>query len=86
MGYVSDQIVNFVRTYLDSYIDTLKYDRTLMGKVISIADSVVVVELNGEHVTCRIKDGLSLSVGDIVIIKLPNNNKDKKYIDGKLKK
>lgn len=86
MGYVSEQIVSFVRGYLDNYIDTLKYDRTLMGKIVSIADSTAVVELNGEQVTCRIKDGLSLAVGDVIIIRLPNNNKDKKYIDGKLKK
>ena len=39
-----------------------------------------------EKKLCRVKDGISISVGDIVIIKVPNNNANKKYIDGKLAK
>lgn len=86
MGYVSDQVVLFVREYLEANKDLFKYDRTIMAKVVSVGDTTAVVEVSGKETTCRIKDGVSCAVGDIVIVKVPNNNKDHKYIDGKLKK
>lgn len=86
MGYVQDQIITFVREYIDNITDKLKYDRTELGKIISIDKKEVVVSVNEQEVICRVKDGISISVGDIVIIKVPNNNANKKYIDGKLAK
>lgn len=86
MGYVANQIIEFVRSYLDNNKDLFKYDRTTMAKVISVGTATSVVEFNGQQHTCRMKDGISIAVGDIVIVKIPNNNKDHKYIDGKLVK
>ena len=84
MGFVQDQIISFVRDYLDNSSDKFKYDRTIMAKVVSIGTTTAVVEAAGEEITCRIKDGITIAVGDVVIVKIPNNNGNKKYIDGKL--
>ena len=84
MGYVEEQIAGFVEEYFKLNADLLKYDKTIMGKVVSISSTTAVVESSGENFTCRIKHGISIAVNDIVIVKIPNNNKDYKYIDGKL--
>ena len=86
MGYAANAIIDFVRSYLDANKDLLKYDRTAMAKVISVDTSTAVVEFNDKQHTCRIKDGITIAVSDVVIVKIPNNSKDHKYIDGKLKK
>lgn len=86
MGYVAEQIVSFVKEYLDNNIGSLKYDKTIMGKVISVGATTAVVEIAGQNVTCRIKDGITIAANDVVIVKIPNNNQNRKYIDGKLKK
>lgn len=86
MGYVADQIISFVKEYLDNNINNLKYDKTVMGKVKSVSAASAVVEIGGQNVTCRIKDGISIAANDVVIVKFPNNNSSRKYIDGKLKK
>lgn len=86
MGYVANEIIKFVQEYLNNNKDLFKYDRTAMAKVISINTSTAIVEFSGQQHTCRIKDGITFAVGDIVIVKIPNNNKDHKYIDGKLVK
>jgi hypothetical protein len=88
MGYVQQQIVTFVHEYLDNMKDRLKYDRTEFGKVVSgISDSKEYkVEINDKVVTCRIKNGVTVTSGDVVIVKVPNNNPKYRYIDGKLAK
>lgn len=86
MSWVQEQIIGFVRDYVDNISDKFKYDKTIMGKVVSVGTTTAVCEVSGEEVTCRIKDGITIAVNDIVIIKVPNNNGNKKYIDGKLKK
>jgi len=84
MGWVQDEIIKYVQTTIDGIKDKLKYDRTLMGKVKTLRASNADVEINGNTVTCRLKAGISIAVGDVVIIKVPNNNGNLKYIDGKL--
>lgn len=86
MGYVANQIIEFIQEYINANKDLFKYDRTIMGKVISINSPTAVVECAGEQLTCRIKDGITIAANDVVIVKIPNNNKDYKYIDGKLVK
>lgn len=84
MSWIQDEIIKTIQTYVDGIKDGLKYDRTLMGKIISITDGNAVVEVSGDNVSCRIKAGIEISVGDVVLVKIPNNNKNLKYIDGKL--
>ena len=86
MGYAAEQMELFVRGYLDANKDLLRYDKTMMAKVVSIGTVTAVVESGGTEFVCRIKDGIEVTAGDVVIVKIPNNNKDHKYIDGKLKK
>ena len=86
MGYIQDQIITFVREYVNAMNDKLKYDRTEFGKVVSYDDKEAIVTINGENSVCKIKDGMNISVEDVVIVKVPNNNVSKKYIDGKFKK
>lgn len=84
MGFVQDEIVKYVQTYVDSIMDKLKYDKTIVGKVISIGVKNAQVETGGNEITCRIKADITIAVGDVVLVKIPNNNKNLKYIDGKL--
>ncbi len=84
MSWVQEEIIKAIHVYVDGISDKLKYDKTIMGKVISIDSDKAVVEINGNNQTCRIKAGISIIVGDVVLVKVPNNNKNHKYIDGKL--
>lgn len=87
MGYVADQIIDFVRDYVDTISDRLKYDKTETGVVKSISPAnKPTVTINGRDQLCRIRDGLTVATGDVVIVKVPNNDYTKRYIDGKLKK
>lgn len=86
MGIARNSIIDFVQNYVDEIADTLKYDKTCMGKVKTVDTTTATVDVNGQTITCRIKDGITISTNDVVIIKIPNNNKNLKYIDGKLKK
>lgn len=87
MGYVQNQIIEYVNTYLDNMKDRFKYDRTEIGKINSKIDSKEYkVSIDDKVVNCRIKEGISVAVGDIVIVKVPNNNGKHRYIDGKLAK
>lgn len=86
MSWIQDEIIKTIQTYVDGVKDKLKYDRTIIGKIISIDtdNGVAVVEVNEDDLTCRIKAGIDISVGEVVLVKVPNNNKNMKYIDGKL--
>lgn len=84
MSWIQDEIIKTIQTYVDGIVDKLKYDKTIMGKVVSINGDNAVVELTGDSQTCRIKAGIDISTGDVVLVKIPNNNKNLKYIDGKL--
>lgn len=84
MGWVQEEIIKAIHAYVDGIADKLKYDKTIMAKVISIDGKTAIVEYSENQISCRIKAGIDISVGDIVLIKIPNNNKNLKYIDGKL--
>lgn len=86
MGVVADQIVFFVREYLNTQKNLFEYDKTVFGIVDTINETTATVSANGSTMQCAIKDGISINVGDVVIVKIPNNNASRKYIDGKLKK
>lgn len=87
MGYVQNQIIEYVNAYLDNMKDRFKYDRTEIGKVDSKIDSKEYkVVVDDKVVSCRIKEGVSVALGDVVIVKVPNNNSKHRYIDGKLAK
>lgn len=84
MSWIQDEIIKTIQTYVDGIVDKLKYDKTIMGKVVSINGGNAVVEITGDSQSCRIKAGIDISAGDVVLVKIPNNNKNLKYIDGKL--
>lgn len=86
MGIVADNIIYFVKEYLNTQKNLFEYDKTVFGKVVSINGTSVTIETNGSRMECGIKDGITIAVGDIVIVKIPNNNASRKYVDGKLKK
>lgn len=86
MGIVAENIIYFVREYLNTQKNLFEYDKTIFAKVKSINGSTAVVNANNADMTCGIKDGITIAVGDVVIVKVPNNNNSRKYIDGKLKK
>lgn len=84
MGWIQDEIIKTIETYFNSFSEKLSYDKTMVGKIISISNNIATVEVSENELTCRIKADINVSVGDVVLIKIPNNNKNLKYVDGKL--
>ena len=62
----------------------LKFDYTKRGIVKSISGTDSVVEIDGEDCKCKIRNGISVAINDLVLVKIPNNNFSEKYIDAKL--
>ena len=63
-------------------LKTLKFNCCVEGVVtVDNADGTFDVRINGEISTIPIREGLTLQVNDIVIIMIPNNNNDQKWID-----
>ncbi len=59
-------------------------EKTDMGTIISITGNKAIVKIYGENYTCGIKDGITISVGDICLVRSIQDEYSYKYIDGKL--
>lgn len=87
MNEIQRYLSNFIeeiKLLVDKKTKTLKFDKTIEGKVVSINNEICEVEINGEIFECKIRNDLQIDVGDIVLIKIINNDFSNKYIDAKL--
>ena len=84
MDNTLESILKAIEIIVDAKISNMQYDYTVRGKVISINNSDCVVEINGEQYTAKIKDGIYIGVGDIVLIQILKNNFSDKIVTGKI--
>lgn len=85
LNKLNKNIFRAIDDIIKEYLRKLNYDKTLFGEVTDIIDNKVDVKFNGEIHSCRIKDGVTVLVGDIVIVKQIDRVNCKYYVDGKLK-
>lgn len=84
MNREQEELLQAVDILIKKRLETLGYDYTKTGVVKSISDNTCIVEIDGSESKCKIKNGISISVGDVVIVKIINNNYSNKIVDGKL--
>ena len=83
---IQEAILKSIEKTIDIREKDLDYVRIIRGKVVSInvAKDECVVEIFGEDSRCKVLDGISISVGDIVLIITFQNNFQEKIILGKI--
>ena len=84
MDEIQKSIVDAIKIQVNEKIKDLQFDKTCYGKVVAIRDDVCDVEINGEMTQCKIRNGLQISVNDIVLVRLINNDFSNKFVDAKL--
>lgn len=84
MQNIEDMIIDAVDNRFKVLADRLQFDKTYYGKVVSIAGRYATVNINGVEYKAQIKDGIFVSVDNVVVLKAPNGNFSFLYIDGKL--
>ena len=84
MDEIQKSIVDAIKIQVNEKIKDLQFDKTCYGKVVAIRDDVCDVEINGEMTQCKIRNGLQISVNDIVLVRLINNDFSNKFADAKL--
>lgn len=60
-----------------------KFNYYIEGKIVDVKDTdgVCTVKINGENSDIKYRDGLSLSVGDVVLVLVVNGDYSRKFID-----
>ena len=84
MDEIQKSIVDAIKIQVNEKIKDLQFDKTCYGKVVAIRDDVCDVEINGEMTQYKIRNGLQISVNDIVLVRLINNDFSNKFADAKL--
>ena len=85
MNQLHKEILTAIDERIKIFFKDLDFDKTYYAKVISITDGyLAILNVNGATVEARIKEGLNIEVGDVVLAKSPNNNFSYLYVDGKL--
>jgi len=84
---LNKNIFRAIDDVIKEHLRKLSFDKTLtpFGEVTEIVGNKVNVKINGEIYSCRIKDGITILVGDMVIVKQIDFANCKHYVDGKLK-
>lgn len=81
-----DQLKKGIKSYVERTIDTAPFDKTLIGVVNSVDNnnlySVTINNQQYNNISCMFK-GI-ISSGDVVKVKVPQNNYNLMYIEGKL--
>lgn len=83
---IQESILSTIDYLLSNKLKSVKFDFTERGKVVSISSDKTScdVEINGHVFTCKIRNGISISVNDVVLVKVLNNNYSDKIVDGKI--
>lgn len=86
MNEVQRSVIEAIDKRIGLLTRRLRFDYTLYGRVDSIDGSLINTTVDGVNRALRIKHGVDVEVGDVVIIKVPNSDMSFAYIDGKLKR
>ena len=77
-------LIEYVKILISKESDKLKFDTTKRGIVRSFTTTECVVEMDGEEFTCKVLDGVGITVGDVVFVHIPHNDFSSKYVSGKI--
>lgn len=80
---LGEKLLESIEIMILENADKLKLDYTITGKVISESNGIYTVLYNGEELNMKARDGLMLSSGDIVYIRVVQGNFSEKFIDCK---
>lgn len=75
------EIYKTIDILVEQKMKGLEFDKTKKGKVISVMPSSCVVVLGGEPFTCKLRQGLDVSVGEVVLVSLPQNKDYDRYVE-----
>lgn len=77
------KFIEAMEIVVNKILKKAKFDYTLTGKIVSGTASPYNTTLQGQEMTLPAREGLSLSPGDVVYIKVPQGDYSRKYIDCK---
>lgn len=80
---IQEQIYKAIDKITDSKLSSLSFNRYIEGRIISIdtVNKKCTVKINDNESTMPYRDGLTLAIGDVVMIMIPNNNFSAKFVD-----
>lgn len=79
------ELSNGIKLYFNKMADSLPYDKTVDGKVLSVSGKVYTILINKISYKCSRKlSSVTITVGDTVIVKVPQGNWNKIFIEGKI--
>ena len=79
------ELANGIKGYVDKITNALPFDKTVEGKVTNITTSVYSILINKVTYKCSRKlSNITVTVGEIVIVRVPQGNWNKIFIEGKI--
>ena len=79
------ELANGIKGYVEKITNSLPFDKTVEGKIISISGTVYSVLINKTTYKCYRKlYNISVNVNDVVLIRIPQGNWNKIFIEGKI--
>lgn len=80
---IQEQIYKAIDKITDSKLSSLSFNRYIEGRIVSIdtTNKKCTVKINESQSIIPYRDGLTLAIGDVVMIMIPNNNFSAKFVD-----
>lgn len=80
---IQNKILKSIDIMVERMISNLNFNRYVTGTIVSIdtTNKKCTVKINGDESTMPYRDGLTLAIGDVVMIMIPNNNFSAKFVD-----
>lgn len=79
---IQDEILKSINIMINKRLKELKFNYYIEGKITTVnGDGTYTVKINGEDETLSARSGLTLAVGEVVLICVPNGNTSFKFID-----
>lgn len=79
------KLLESIEIMIEDNKDKLKLDYTITGKILSYdgVNNIYTVQYGDAELEIKARDGLTLSVGDVVYIRVVQGNFSEKFIDCK---
>lgn len=79
---ILEKLLKSTDILIEEKLKSLKFNYYIEGKIVSInEDGKYTVRINGEDETLSARSGLTLLVGEVVLVCVPNGNESFKFID-----
>lgn len=78
-----DKLLETIRIMVEQYVSKLKFDYSFIGKVTADNGGIYDVEYMGETYPTKAREGLTLTIGDVVYVRVVKGNLATRFIDCK---